>query len=406
MASPLPDSPSLEKLRALARALQHDCRNTDAAALGRVKRHHPHPEQAAAQGFPLAAAQLTIARTYGFPGWPALRTYLDHVTVLGRSTPDDDALTDPADRFCLLACLRYDSLDAPSRWAAAREMLLAAPDLPQSSLHAAVAAGDAEATEEHLRAGAPVDGLGGPMRWTPLQTLTYARTGAGDPLATAELLIAAGAQVNAGILLGGLATPFTVLTGVFGEGEMGSARQPQHAQWRALATLLLEHGAEPNDAQSLYNRMFRSDNEHLDLLFAHGLGAGDGGPWRRRLGDATESVPAMMQRQIDWALTQGMSARLVLLAQHGFADPSGLSVRADELDLAGGIRGRTALHTAAWNGDLPLVRELLEAGADPTALDDQHHTTPAVWADIALQGEAADLLRAWAADPSSSDGRD
>ena len=43
--------------------------------------------------------------------------------------------------------------------------------------------------------------------------------------------------------------------------------------------------------------------------------------------------------------------------------------------------GATCLHAAAWRGDLPMVELLLARGADPTLLDDEHHNTPAGWAE-------------------------
>jgi hypothetical protein len=67
-----------------------------------------------------------------------------------------------------------------------------------------------------------------------------------------------------------------VLTGVFGEGELGPVRQPRHPHALALARLLLEAGADPNDGQALYNRMFEPDDDHLELLFEFGLGADPG----------------------------------------------------------------------------------------------------------------------------------
>ena len=84
-----------------------------------------------------------------------------------------------------------------------------------------------------------------------------------------------------------------MLTGVFGEGELGPVRQPRHPHSLALGRLLLEAGADPNDGQALYNRMFEPGNDHLELLFEFGLGTGDGGPWRRRLGAALDT-PAEM----------------------------------------------------------------------------------------------------------------
>jgi ankyrin repeat protein len=47
----------------------------------------------------------------------------------------------------------------------------------------------------------------------------------------------------------------------------------------------------------------------------------------------------------------------------------------------------TALHSAAWNGDLPMVKLLLAAGADPAARDDEHNGTPRDWAEVAIDIE-------------------
>jgi ankyrin repeat protein len=45
---------------------------------------------------------------------------------------------------------------------------------------------------------------------------------------------------------------------------------------------------------------------------------------------------------------------------------------------------QTALHAAAWNGDLKMVQLLVGAGADPTALDEEHHNTPLGFATTSL----------------------
>jgi hypothetical protein len=44
----------------------------------------------------------------------------------------------------------------------------------------------------------------------------------------------------------------------------------------------------------------------------------------------------------------------------------------------------TALHSAAWNGDLQMVKLLVGAGADVAALDDEHHETPRGWAETSI----------------------
>jgi ankyrin repeat protein len=44
----------------------------------------------------------------------------------------------------------------------------------------------------------------------------------------------------------------------------------------------------------------------------------------------------------------------------------------------------TALHSAAWNGDLAMVELLIGAGADRTARDEEHDGTPLGWAETSL----------------------
>jgi hypothetical protein len=45
---------------------------------------------------------------------------------------------------------------------------------------------------------------------------------------------------------------------------------------------------------------------------------------------------------------------------------------------------QTALHSAAWNGDLRMVRLLVAAGADPAARDEEYDATPLGWAETAI----------------------
>ncbi len=64
------------------------------------------------------------------------------------------------------------------------------------------------------------------------------------------ILLQHGADPNAGYLWQGEVPPFTVLTGLFGNGEQGSVNDPPHPHAIRLATLLLDAGADPNDGQS------------------------------------------------------------------------------------------------------------------------------------------------------------
>ncbi|WP_166907694.1 ankyrin repeat domain-containing protein [Mycobacterium sp. DL440] len=377
MASRLPSNPSIDHLRGEARALQR------------------------ANRAPLHEAQLAVAQSYGFSSWPRLVHYLRDTAELGvdPGALDENALN-AADRFCSWASLRYNETDAPPRWQAAAELLSTDPDLVDEHIWAAASAADSAALARHLgnRAALAKTG-GGPFGWVPLTYLCYSRVPlgrtAGDVVATAALLLDAGADPNAGYLWCGMSTPFTVLTGVFGEGEQGPRRQPRHPFAPELATLLLASGAHPADQQTLYNRMFRADDAHLELLFAHGLADAGPSPWEARLGEAMETRAEMWRRQVSWAAEHGFTDRLDLLARHGI-DVSGVDVVVPVLPddpNAFDDEGATALHQAAWSGDLALIRRLLDAGADATITDRIFGSTPLDWAEHAYQTEAAELLR-------------
>lgn len=404
MASTLPNNPSLERLRDVARRLQRGVIASDPQALDLVRRQHPRPGVAlgeAPKRFALHHAQLTVARGHGFSGWPALVHYLE---IAGSISVDpsgvDEQALESADRFCALSSLRYDDADAPPRRRAAVDLLETDPGLVEQHVWAAASAADPVALAGHLAGRHELaTARGGPLDWAPLMYLCYSRApvgrSEGEVLSAATLLLDAGADPNAGYLWCGMSTPFTVLTGVFGEGEQGPRRQPRHPFAHALATLLLQRGAHPADQQTLYNRMFRPDNAHLELLFAHGLADAGPSPWERLLGEAMETRTQMWQRQVDWAAAHGFTERLDLLDRHG-VDISGVEVVMPELPEDPNIPdddGVTPLHHAAWDGDLTLIERLLEAGADPTITDTRFGTTPLGWAEHAYQTEAAELLR-------------
>jgi hypothetical protein len=66
------------------------------------------------------------------------------------------------------------------------------------------------------------------------------------------------------------------------------------------------------------------------------------------------------------------------------------------LDLGFGVEGRagrSALHHAAADGRLDLIKLLLDRGADPTERDATYKATPVEWAEFFGRKEAAELIR-------------
>jgi hypothetical protein len=374
----LPDEPSLEQLRNQARELQRAVRSGDQDALAEVDERYPEPpfHRAAAGSFRLSAAQLVIARRYGFESWIRLKRHVDTVERYSRF-PARLLSTDPgdlADQFLRQACLNYDG-GGPADRAQARALLAGHPGITAGNVYVASSVGDTQALRRVLGADpAAASREGGPYRWEPLMYLAYARhdpaIGEDAVLGAARLLLDAGADPDTGYLWHGLPTPFTVLTGVFGEGERGPEFQPRHPHSLALARVLLEAGAEPNDGQALYNRMFLPGNDHLELLFEFGLGTGDGGPWKRRMGDALDPPAAMLRGQLAWAITHGMAERVRLLAEHGVdvVTPYG--------------DGTTSTAMAATTGHPELIEFLVGRGApDPDLSAEDAFVAAALAAD-------------------------
>jgi ankyrin repeat protein len=327
----LPDNPSLEHLRNEAKKVRRRVVDGEPEAVALAQELHPHFDL---DVFKLADAQLVVARSYGFASWPRLRA---HVAGAGMTV---------VDRFLSLACLTYSG-DDPARRVEALALLEAEPGLVRSSIHAAAAAGDvAAATELLARDPSLVSRRGGPQGWEPLLHASYSRLPGRSTLAVARLLLEHGADPNAGWIGDWGPPPFTALTGAFGYGE-DAPNQPPHPDELELARLLLEAGADPNDAQTLYNNMWRKTNEHLELLFAYGLGGGRA---------------ELLEEQLRFAADAGNAERVELLIRHG-VDVNGAGMNHPTL------RGRSALELAIGNGHARVADVLVTVGATAAPLD-------------------------------------
>jgi len=184
----------------------------------------------------------------------------------------------------------------------------------------------------------------------------------------------------------GLVPPFTALTGALG----GGGTMPIHQEALALTRLLLEAGADPNDGQALYNRGSDGQEDWVALLLAFGLGTGDGGPWRRLLGERQDSPREMIEDLLMAAAADGFTDRVRKLLARG-VDPEG---RGSNHPI---YQGRSPVQEAALSGHMDIVSLLVDAGASWE--HDQVDTLLAA----AMAGDHDTVDRLLASDPSVRD---
>lgn len=108
-----------------------------------------------------------------------------------------------------------------------------------------------------------------------------------------------------------------------------------------------------------------------DRTAADGLSAGDPGV-------VAEAIARRPHAILD-AVGVGRRDVVVLLSEMGF-----------DVNVLGRL---TPLHLAAYNGDVALVRTLIELGADPNRKDRSYGSPALAWAEHARQGEVLELLR-------------
>ena len=249
------------------------------------------------------------------------------------------------------------------------------PEIARDNIHTAVVCGDLEEVDRILkeRPEAATE-PGGPQRrrqipereslWTPLLHLCYGRlptaAASENTVAIARVLLDHGANPNDYFEVGSHACRHTALCGVAGEGEDDA---PPHSQKGALARLLLERGAEPYDIQLFYNTHF-----HGDIL------------WFMKL---IYEFSVKHGRQADWE------------------DPNWPMIDMGGYDLG----ARYLLLNAVRRNDLKLGEWLLEHGASPNAApkpDSKFPKRPLHEEALGLGlTEMADLLLRYGATPSA-----
>jgi hypothetical protein len=392
----LPDDASLEQLRKQAKDLRDLARAGVPGALDLVAEYHPK----GAHPVTLTGAQLVVARHNGFASWARLKQHLEMIERYRRSPDEVEQVSGAADEFLAFACLRFGGDDDPSRWERAARVLAAHPELARSSIHVAAAAADEASVRAQLAVSpALASREGGPYGWEPLLYLASARH---DPrisqeatLGTARALVEHGGDPNAGYLWHGLYPPYTAVTCA-----LASHDADEHPHAFALAELLLAAGADANDSQLLYDRQFGRDDRHLVLLFEHGLGRGDGGPWAARFGDRSDSPQQLLRGQLWWAIVHDMRDRVRLLVEHGADFRTPYAAPGGQPTALRNSAGLTPAEVAMLSGYPELAAWLVARGAAPPALDEVNSLIAAV-----LSGDRDTAMRLSAHAPAARERR-
>ena len=261
--------------------------------------------------------------------------------------------------------------EADARHDRALELLEAAPAL-RSDPWVALTLGDASGVRDARRPG-------GPLGQPPLFYVARSRIAA-DTVTPARELLERGADPN-----GPAGEEWTNLSIACSRGDA------------ALVKLLLEHGAEPNDNDSLYHSVETRDGACTRLLLDHGATVvGTNALWHALDYDRIEPVRLLLEHGGDpneashWpALHHAVTRRrspefLRLLVEHG-ADPT-----------ARDRKDRTAYQHAFRRGEVELAATLLELGApdDVTAADRALNavSSGAAPAELDLDDDARDVL--------------
>jgi len=340
----LPAHPNLDQLRHQAKDLLSAAKAGDADALNELRR--------VSERVTLDAAQLAIARRYGFASWAKLKAGVDARAL---------ELAEQAIAFCQASV---------NRIGVAVRMLAATPELAEYSFATAVVLGDAARVGQALHRDPSLATRSDPRwGWSPLHLACASRWCQLDPAraeglrAIAQLLLDAGVDPTA--TTSGARTDWTPLRCVVASANSGPSNRP-------LAKLLLDRGAVPND-HDLYLAGFAHDrHELLPLLLAHVADA------RKTI----EQAPAAPISNDDVE-----SVRLLLDAgadPHRYRDDDG-----EPVPIVWAAT-RTGCSTA-------LLEVLLAHHADPNSAGPDGHT-PFRLAAAAGRTETCDLLRRYIAD--------
>lgn len=372
-ASTLPEHPNLEQLKKQAKDLLKAYRAGDDAARERFK---AHPRDVTSDGAKLTDAQLALARGYGFDSWPKLRR-----DVAGRQLRS-------AIWSRNLASVK-DAIDAEP------ETVHASGPHPRfggqpTPIQIASERGDIDIVRTLLDEGADPDSGTDVYGWSALQLAAH-----WGHTQIVDLLIGRGAKVDifTCALLGDAEGVARILTDDPEAAKTSglSDAPPLHvASTPEVARILLEHGAplesvDTNGNTPLVSAIGNRNKDTAVYLIEQGarvhpcmlaaLGLTD------RLAALIDERPDAIHDEVPIGQIAVVGTSLHAAAQHNQTDVVELLLAKGADPNARADMGQTPLHLCS---DSAIARQLVEAGADPTSVDDEHGTTPLTWAKIGI----------------------
>lgn len=367
MPDSLPPRPSLEWLRKSAKARLATLKTSDPLAK-------------------LAHAQLAVAREHGFSSWRALKAHVERQQRAPASLPDE-------------AVRAFFQRVGTGEIEAVRAGLEALPELvnavgphpfwggrPQA-LHVAIESRRPEMIHLLLDRGADVNGANDQYDgWSPLMLALNRRTPA-----IVDELCRRGARV--GLLEALMLADDERVAELLPEGRLPDVR-PNGGSILAFARtpfaidrlialgapleLADRWGATPIEAMSRLGPGGRALVEHM---LSRGVPAAP--EEYARLGDR-DALERFVARDPAIARRDAVMMGAVDFGHHVLVE--WLLARGASPDARSAAESRhTALHSAAWNGDLRMAELLVRAGADRHALDAQYQASPIGWAETAME---------------------
>ena len=340
----------------------------------------------------LADAQFALARRFGFSSWRSLKA---HIEQLQRSAASGPESASDADVAAFLRAVGSGELSA------IRSMLTASPQLVNATgphpywggrpqgLHVSIETARGDVFELLLASAADIDGRNEEYEHCSPLTLTIlwnqpqmqeellargAKIGLVEALLLADdvrvaSLLRAGKRAfppwlpNGGSILAMARTPFAIDRLL----ELGVARDLKDRWDTTPLEAMSRLGARGLPlVRHMLSRGFRASPQEYARL-------GD----RESLAKLIDADPKITESDdvLMGAVDFGHYDLVEWLLDLG-ASPNARSSAAS--------RG-TALHSAAWEGDLRMVKMLVAAGADVTARDLEHGGTPARFARVAIE---------------------